>query len=133
MSMRILTPRFGLLGVLTGTLFLAACASVPSGPSMLALPGTGKSMESFRADDRECRQFSFDQIGGRSTPLTGYVGQRQYDQAYVQCMYGKGQRVPVPANMAPPTAVRSKDAGIPPPPPGTPPPPPPDILPPASR
>ena len=56
--------------------------------------------------------------------------QRQYDNAYIQCMYAKGHRVPVPANMSYSAPVRSpvqsqpRDPSIPPPPPGAPPPPP---------
>ncbi|NBS98232.1 MAG: hypothetical protein EBT08_19115, partial [Betaproteobacteria bacterium] len=45
-------------------LLVAGCASVPSGPSMLALPGTGKSFESFRFDDDVCRRYATAQIGG---------------------------------------------------------------------
>ncbi len=121
--------------VLAGGVLVAACASVPAGPRMLALPGTGQSLEGFNRDDRECRQAAFERIGGRTdSPLTGYVGQQQYDNTYMQCMYAKGQRVPVPASMANSKAVRSDDTGIPPPPPGMPPPPPPGVSsPPVSR
>lgn len=45
---------------------LAGCVSVPSGPSQMSLPGTGKSFDQFRADDFRCRQFASDQVGGRS-------------------------------------------------------------------
>ncbi len=44
-------------------LTLAACASVPTGPSALALPGTGKNFDVFRVDDRECRQYALEQSG----------------------------------------------------------------------
>jgi len=55
-----------------------------------------------------------------------YGTQRQYDNAYIQCMYTKGHRVPVSANMSAPRVVsRPPEANIPPPPPGSPPPPPP--------
>jgi len=47
-------------------LLLAACASVPEGPSVMALPGTGKGAEQFRSDDAYCRQFSLQQSGGMS-------------------------------------------------------------------
>lgn len=46
------------------TLSLFACASVPNGPSNLALPGTGKNFDQFRYDDHSCRQFAHEQIGG---------------------------------------------------------------------
>lgn len=45
-------------------LLLGACVSVPTGPSILVLPGTGKSFDQFRADDYECRQFAQLQSGG---------------------------------------------------------------------
>ena len=47
-------------------LLLGGCVSLPSGPSMLVLPGTGKSFEQFRVDDFSCRQYAHEQIGGRS-------------------------------------------------------------------
>lgn len=160
---------------------LAACATVPSGPSMLVLPGSTKSFEAFRADDGVCRQFANEQIGG-TTPsqaattsgvggavvgtavgaaagaaiagssgaavgagvglLTGtavgagygydsaWVLQRRYDNAYLQCMYAKGNKVPLSTAYAPP---RTQVSGTPPaasPSPGYPPPPPPNQPPP---
>lgn len=45
-------------------LLISACASVPNGPSTMALPGSGKSFNQFRYDDSSCRQFSHEQIGG---------------------------------------------------------------------
>lgn len=163
------------LSVIAGALLLGACTVMPTGPSVMALPGTGQSIERFREDDGYCRQFAHEQIGGRSSEdaarqsavtsaavgtvigtvagaaLGGRDGaavgagtgllmgsaaganaaqgsrmgtQRQYDNAYVQCMYSKGHKVPVPASMVQ-RAIRAEDAGIPPPPPGLPPPPPP--------
>jgi len=46
-------------------LALGGCASIPSGPSVLVLPGTGKSFDQFRADDYDCRQFARYQVGGK--------------------------------------------------------------------
>jgi len=51
-------------GVVAGALFLGACTVLPTGPSILVLPGTGSSMDSFRYDDNECRQYAYAQIGG---------------------------------------------------------------------
>ena len=51
--------------VLTAALLLGACVSIPSGPSVMVLPGTGKSFDQFRADDRDCRQFAHSQVGGK--------------------------------------------------------------------
>ena len=52
--------------VLSATLFLGACVSVPEGPSVMALPGTGKSFDEFRYDDVDCRNYASVQIGGTS-------------------------------------------------------------------
>lgn len=167
-------------------LLLTACATVPTGPSVLVLPGTGKNFEEFQANDAVCRQWALQQTGttpnraGAASTVTGaavgaVVGaglgaaigaaagspatgaavgagvgvlggtsvgagnaygagvsvQRRYDNAYVQCMYAKGNQVPVPRGSQP--AYTSSPAppppppppGVPPPPAGTPPPPPP--------
>ncbi len=48
-------------------LLLGGCVTVPTGPSVLVLPGTGRSFDQFRYDDFECRQFASAQIGG-TTP-----------------------------------------------------------------
>src|SRR5512138_1187547 len=45
-------------------LLLTACAVTPTGPSVMVLPGTGKTFDQFRLDDFNCRQFAFGQIGG---------------------------------------------------------------------
>lgn len=53
------------VSAIAAALLLSACATVPpSGPSVMVLPGTGKSFDQFRADDYECRQFASSQIGG---------------------------------------------------------------------
>jgi hypothetical protein len=64
-------------------------------------------------------------VGADAGRASGYGSQRQYDNAYIQCMYANGHRVPVPANMSYSKPVKAANAGIPPPPPGMPPPPPP--------
>lgn len=48
----------------------AACTTLPDGPSVMVLPGTGKSFDQFRADDLECRQFASAQIGGATPSST---------------------------------------------------------------
>ena len=172
-------------------LVLAGCASVPTGPRVMVLPGTGKSFTEFQASDAMCRQYASNvigqtvnndpavrdavvstvvgavagaAIGGRSgagvgagtglivgsasgsetARLSGYEAQYRYDEAYVQCMYASGHRVPVPASVASsmtqysgaPAVVAGKkapSAEIPPPPPFAPPSsPPPDYVPPKS-
>jgi len=170
-------PKWGVAGL---ALLLGACTVIPTGPSVMVLPGSGQPFERFRADDMECRQYAQYQIGGKtagdaakeSAVTSAAVGtavgalagaaiggnskgaaigagagllmgsatgadasrastvgtQRQYDNAYIQCMYAKGHRVPVPGNMSYSAPVRSsaqtqpQDPSIPPPPPGAPPP-----------
>lgn len=131
-------------------LLLAGCASVPTGPSIMALPGSGKTFDQFRNDDIQCRQYAQYQIGGKSSDQaaaeaelrsaavgtvvgaiagaaiggrdsagvgagTGLImgsmagvgsaegasmaTQKNYDNAYIQCMYGKGEQVPIPGNL----------------------------------
>jgi len=168
---------------LVALLMLGACTTIPTGPSVMAMPGTGKSFDQFRADDADCRQFALGQVGGATANETavesgvksaalgaavgalagaamgghqgagvgagvgllagsaagasagqasGYASQRRYDNAYVQCMYAKGDRVPVSGRMTsgpaqalnPPPPPASAYA---PPPPGYPPPPPPGV------
>lgn len=58
------TMKIVFLGAL---LLLGGCVSMPSGPGVMVLPGTGKNFDQFRADDIECRQFASNQVGG-STP-----------------------------------------------------------------
>jgi hypothetical protein len=66
-------------------------------------------------------------IGAGSGQASGYAAQHRYDNAYIQCMYAKGDRVPVSGQMAPAPSYNP-----PPPPPGSyaPPPPPPGYAPP---
>ncbi|HTZ18897.1 MAG TPA: YMGG-like glycine zipper-containing protein [Dissulfurispiraceae bacterium] len=51
---------FALLAVL---LTISGCATVPTGPSVMALPGQGKPFEVFQEDDAVCRQWAAQQIG----------------------------------------------------------------------
>lgn len=161
---------------------LPACATLPTGPSVMVLPGTGKSFDQFRMDDYSCRQFAYEQVGGvtgqkaaqKSAVTSAAVGtalgavagaaigsasghmgegmaigagsglllgsasgagyaegsyyenQRRYDHAYVQCMYAKGNRVPVngrfisgrPGGNNRPTSPPPAGYYPPPPPPG---------------
>jgi hypothetical protein len=155
-------------------LMVGACTTVPSGPAVMALPGSGKSFDQFRADDYECRQYANIQAGGiapnqaatdsgvKSAAVGTLVGaaagaaiggsqgaavgagtglavgalvgtgaadvsaydlQRRYDYAYLQCMYAKGDKVPVSGYLMS-SSPSSGTSYTPPPPPGSPPPPP---------
>jgi hypothetical protein len=43
---------------------LAGCVvAPPSGPSVMVMPGQGKSFEAFQADDASCRQYAAQQTG----------------------------------------------------------------------
>ena len=178
MKARVVVPVALLIGSLAG------CATMPTEPSILALPGTGKSLNDFRASDFQCRHYAAQQIGastgdpalrnaaigtaigavagaaigghqgagvgagagllfGSATGAEasrsyGYDAQRRYDNAYVQCMYAGGHKVPVSAAMARGMVESSSSApaatgtSIPPPPPHAPPAsPPPDYVAPA--
>lgn len=49
------------------TMLLGACTTVPPNePSVLVLPGTGKSFDQFRTDNAACKQFAQEQTGGRT-------------------------------------------------------------------
>jgi len=50
--------------LLIALLGLGACATLPTGPAVMVLPGTGKSFDQFRFDDGACRQFSYEQVAG---------------------------------------------------------------------
>ncbi len=182
-----MSNKLPLAAALTAAL-LGGCATLPEGPSVMALPGYGKSFDQFRVDSAVCMQFAREQIGGGNPNQTierntvnnavagtvlgaaigaaagghqgagvgaasglalgtmvgsgigqeaGYDEQRRYDNAYVQCMYAKGNQVPVSGHLQqiasprhaappPPPPGTMRRSNVPPPPPGNPPPPPPD-------
>jgi hypothetical protein len=84
------------LAIVAG-LLLAACARVPSQPGIAALPGSAKNAEEFRSDDALCRQVAA--IEAKAT------GKWRYDMAYLQCMYAKGNQIPVPDGIYAPADV----------------------------
>ena len=115
------------LALMAVTMAIAACASTPTGPSALVLPGPGKSHDQFRAEDARCRQHAASEL--QTTERGTLSDQGRYDLVYIQCMYAEGNQVPVPGSgwrspgSAAPTTTRPSTA--PPPPAGSPPPPPP--------
>ena len=124
--MKLMIPKTIALAVVIA-LAASACASAPTGPSVMVLPGTGKSMEQFQNEDARCRQAAIREL---ETVKPGQVSdQRRYDMAYIQCMYAAGNQVPISSRpgytspSGPPQVTRPSDA--PPPPSGTPPAPPP--------
>ena len=176
--------KFSTGATLSAMLLISACTTVPNGPSVMALPGTGKDFEQFRNDENYCRQYSLSQsngtsasqaaneslaksavvgtvigtaigaaVGGRDGAAVGagtglligsaegsnaagasaYNVQQRYDNAYIQCMYAKGHRVPVSGRFVTqpaPVAAPPPRYLPPPPPPGYYPPPAPSDRPP---
>lgn len=53
-------------------------------------------------------------VGAGNSQATGYYSQQRYDNAYYQCMYSRGHKVPMPASVA--RSMRQANAGYPPPP-----------------
>ena len=98
---------------------LSGCSTLPSGPSVLVLPGTGKDYALFRTDDAQCKEMARAQIAAAKVPPNSdESAQQAYDIAYIQCMYGKGHRVPVPGSVT----YGTRQDWHPPPPPNLPPP-----------
>ncbi len=172
-------------------LALGACATVPTGPSVMVLPGSTKTFEQFQADDAMCRQWAHQQTGttagkaSSNTTATGAVAgtaigaaagaaigaaagnpaagaaigagsgllggsligsgqaqgayhsvQQRYNMAFMQCMYAKGNQIPVArgsvapgysSSTPPPPPTAPRPSNVPPPPAGNPPPPPPGV------
>src|ERR1700679_1871626 len=59
--------KYSRLALIASLSFLGACSVMPPGPSVMALPGSGKTFAQFRADDNSCRQFALQQVGGTTT------------------------------------------------------------------
>jgi len=61
------------LFILLITFLLVACVNVPTGPSVLTLPGAGVSFDQFRIDDNQCRQYAYEQVGGKTPNQSSMV------------------------------------------------------------
>ena len=59
------------LAPLAALLLVTACTTMPSGPSILVLPGSAKNFDQFRLDDSDCRQYASYQIGGTTPNQAG--------------------------------------------------------------
>ncbi len=59
--------------VLSSTLILAVsgCASLPNGPNVIVLPGSGVSFDQFRNDDVICQQYASYQLDGTTANQAG--------------------------------------------------------------
>jgi uncharacterized protein YcfJ len=54
------------LAIVAGALLMTACAVVPTGPSMPAMPGSRKAFDQFQVDDAQCRQAAVNRSGAPS-------------------------------------------------------------------
>lgn len=87
--------------ILLSLSLIIGCSTIPDGPSVLVLPGTGKDIDHFRVDDGYCQQNALFQLSKNGKQPDSYQqGQQNYDVFYIQCMYSKGHKVPVPSEMS---------------------------------
>jgi hypothetical protein len=109
------------VGTVVGAATGAAIGAAAGDPAMGAAVGAGVGLlggSAIGADEAERARWSM---------------QQRYDAAYMQCMYAKGNQVPVPRSShaaayttpPPPPPSRAPRRNVPPPPPGRPPLPPP--------
>src|SRR3989441_6140958 len=67
----------GVVAPVAAVLVLSACATIPTGPTVMVLPGNGKSFEQFQGDDVICRQWALQQTGtttGNASTGSGVSG-----------------------------------------------------------
>jgi outer membrane lipoprotein SlyB len=135
--------RAAIIGFVTPLLLMAGCAETPMGPTVQVMPGSGKTLDAFQADQFTCKQFAENAVagqaqnannravgaaavttvlgaglgaaigGGRGAGIgaaSGALGgtaigagassnaqlsiQDQYNNAFAQCMYTRGNVVP---------------------------------------
>lgn len=51
---------------MVAALALGGCVSVPTGPSVMAMPGKDKPYEQFRSEQMQCQQYAQEAIGGQA-------------------------------------------------------------------
>ncbi len=61
--MTLCTLWIGRFALALAALLAAGCATVPTGPSTVAIPGTSKGWDQFQADDSTCRGFAANRAG----------------------------------------------------------------------
>ena len=115
----LLANAFGLLGLVMNPVVIggAAIGAAYGNPAMGAAVGSGVGLVGGSA------------AGANQAAGTQWELQRRYDIAYMQCMYAKGNQIPVHGQVyAPPASTRPPPPpppmNVPPPPSGNPPPPP---------
>ena len=154
---------------LAAVLVLGGCVTVPTGPTVMVLPGPQKTIDQFQRDGAACQQFAQQRVApageaavnnaaanaavgtalgaaagaiiGSATGQAGagaaigagtgllfgsasgsnvayassYQIQRQYDVAYMQCMYAHGNQVPGPVAARRPPVYSYPPPNYPPP------------------
>ena len=80
------------IGAVIVALVVSGCASVPTGPSVMVMPGTGKSFETFQVDDAVCRQWAAQQTGITTSKAAteSTVGGAGSDSGGVEAPYSPG-------------------------------------------
>lgn len=63
--------RFSIIFSATAMLTISGCVSLPTGPSVMVLPGYGLSFEQFRNDNAVCQQYAYSEIGGTTANEAG--------------------------------------------------------------
>jgi hypothetical protein len=104
---------------LCSLLLLGACAATPLGPTVQVMPDPNKPFPVFAQDQSQCEQFAQSQVAGQASAantqvlsgalLATALGtapsggstqdaqssiQQNYNNAYVQCMYSRGNQIP---------------------------------------
>jgi hypothetical protein len=67
---RALPSRGVVAAALVIALAVSGCATIPSGPSVMVLPGSTKNFEQFQMDDGLCRQWAAQQTGTTNDQAT---------------------------------------------------------------
>jgi Glycine-zipper domain len=116
------TTSGAVVGTLVGAATGAAIGAATGSPATGAAVGAGVGLLGGTA------------AGAQRAEGTRWAVQRRYDMAYMQCMYAKGNQIPLAGRRQAPSypgqsealpPVTRRQPGVPPPPPGSPPPPPP--------
>jgi hypothetical protein len=54
------------IGCVTPMLLIAGCAQTPMGPTVQVMPGPGKTLDAFQADQFTCKQFAENSVAGQA-------------------------------------------------------------------
>ncbi|HWZ47968.1 MAG TPA: glycine zipper family protein, partial [Herbaspirillum sp.] len=55
--------KYKLIPIAAAAVVLAGCATAPTGPQVMVMPGAGKSYEQFRQDEDICQNYAFQATG----------------------------------------------------------------------